>query len=109
MAVEWDWSAVEQRKQMREGPSSRQGAEIGAFLRSDEIPGQRSAVDSKLNNASGPNAPDLELISSELPSKTGAFYNTYSIASPLSLHQVCSRIRDMGISLIDQPHTWRPC
>lgn len=45
--------------------SDVQGAEIGAFLRSDDIPGATSSVPSNLNNASGPNAPDLELISSE--------------------------------------------
>jgi hypothetical protein len=39
-----------------------QGAEIGAFLRSDEVPGAKSEVPSHLVNASGPNAPDLELI-----------------------------------------------
>lgn len=38
------------------------GAEIGAFLRSDEVPGAKSEVPSRLVNASGPNAPDLELI-----------------------------------------------
>jgi hypothetical protein len=39
-----------------------QGAEIGAFLRSDEVPGATSEVPSHLVNASGPDAPDLELI-----------------------------------------------
>lgn len=42
--------------------SDGQGAEIGAFLRSDEVPGAKSEVPSRLVNASGPNAPDLELI-----------------------------------------------
>ena len=39
-----------------------QGAEIGAFLRSDEVPGAKSEVPSHLVNASGSDAPDLELI-----------------------------------------------
>jgi hypothetical protein len=44
----------------------RQGAEVGAFLRSDNIPGEaKSSVGKDEVNASGPNAPDLELLNSE--------------------------------------------
>lgn len=37
-------------------------AEIGAFLRSDNVPGATSSIEKGRINASGPDAPDLELI-----------------------------------------------
>jgi len=64
MVVERTGTPIQQCTCHLHHQTDNQGAEIGAFLRSDEVPGAKSMVPSKLVNASGPNAPDLELISS---------------------------------------------
>jgi hypothetical protein len=69
-----------------------QGAEIGAFLRSDEVPGAKSEVPSHLVNASGPNAPDLELITCK--------HHSLYVASNLTL-QHRSIIQSRLVSLLD--------
>jgi hypothetical protein len=63
--LQWLWNGTgplsSNVSSTRNGTNSK-GAEIGAFLRSDEVPGTKSEVPSHLVNASGPDAPDLELI-----------------------------------------------
>jgi len=79
--LQWLWNGT--------GPLSSNGAEIGAFLRSDEVPGAKSEVPSHLVNASGPNAPDLELITTpvhytnhsmgDLADPNGDYYTIFSV------------------------------
>ena len=63
--LQWLWNGTgplsSNVSSTRDGTDT-QGAEIGAFLRSDEVPGAKSQIPSHLVNASGPDAPDLELI-----------------------------------------------
>jgi hypothetical protein len=87
MALEWTRSSLKQCKLHLLDCADVQGAEIGAFLRSDEVPGAKSMVPSKLVNASGPNAPDLELISST-SSYTCVDPAHKLMASTCALHEV---------------------